>query len=87
MNRATKQLTIDDVRQLPPVVDVPTASAALGLGRSAAYELIRTGQWPTPALGLGKLIRIPTGPLLELLGIKAMTGDADQARTRMKPAK
>jgi hypothetical protein len=40
----------------------------LGIGRSASYELVRTGDWPTPVLRLGKLIRVPTAPLLELLG-------------------
>jgi hypothetical protein len=55
---------------LPAVVDVPTAAAALNLSRTAAYELIRTGEWPTPVFRLGRLIRIPTAPILELLGIQ-----------------
>jgi predicted DNA-binding transcriptional regulator AlpA len=50
-------------------VDVPTAAAALGLSRNSAYELIRCGGWPTPVFRLGRLIRIPTAPLLELLGL------------------
>jgi excisionase family DNA binding protein len=54
---------------LPAVLDVPTAAKALGLSRTAAYELIRTGEWPTPVFRLGRLIRIPTAPLLDLLGI------------------
>jgi hypothetical protein len=60
-------MTIARAETLPPVVDVVTAAAILGIGRTAAYELIRTGAWPTPVLRLGKLIRIPTGPLLELI--------------------
>ncbi len=47
------------------------AAQALGLSKTAAYELIRTGGWPTPVFRLGKLIRIPTAPLLTLLGIGA----------------
>jgi predicted DNA-binding transcriptional regulator AlpA len=62
MNRAE----IDD---LPAVVDVCTAAKVLGLSRTAAYELIRVGEWPTPVFRLGKLIRIPTAPMRELLGI------------------
>lgn len=62
-------MTDDQLRALPPVVDVPTAAAVLGVGRTAAYELIRTGSWPTPTLRLGKLIRVPTAPLLELVGV------------------
>lgn len=57
----------DDLDDLPPVVDVPTAGEILGVGRSCAYELVRSGQWPTPVLHLGRLIRIPTTPLVNLL--------------------
>ena len=59
----------DELTALPAVVDVPTAAEALGLSRTSAYELIRTGGWPTPVFRLGRLIRVPTAPLLDLLGI------------------
>lgn len=65
----TQQLSEEQIRVLPPVVDVPTAAAVLGIGRTAAYELIRTQAWPTPVLRLGKLIRVPTAPLLQLVGV------------------
>jgi predicted DNA-binding transcriptional regulator AlpA len=61
---------------LPPAVDVQTAAAVLGLSRTAAYELIRVGGWPTPVLRLGRLIRVPTAPLLALLGVEAETQGA-----------
>lgn len=63
------RLTKEDILALPTVVDVPTAAAVLGIGRTAAYELIRTNRWPTRVLRMGKLIRIPTAPLLALVGI------------------
>jgi predicted DNA-binding transcriptional regulator AlpA len=63
-------MTRDDLLSLPPVVDLPTAAAVLGVGRSAAYELVRCGSWPTPVLRLGRLIRVPTAPLLELVGLE-----------------
>ena len=44
-------MTEDEVRALPVAVDLPTAAPALGLGRTAAYELVRSGAWPT-LLGL-----------------------------------
>ena len=69
MTGASLQMTVEQVRSLPPVVYVPTAAAVLGVGRTAAYELIRVGQWPTPILRLGKLIRVPSAPLLELVGV------------------
>jgi len=70
MTQASRQMTVERVQNLPPVVDVVTAAAILGIGRTAAYELIRVGEWPTPVLRLGKLIRIPTAPLLELVRIE-----------------
>jgi predicted DNA-binding transcriptional regulator AlpA len=69
MTSASLQMTAERIRNLPPVVDVLTAAAILGIGRTAAYELIRIGQWPTPILRLGKLIRVPSAPLLDLVGI------------------
>ena len=64
-------MTIDasgiDVRRLPVVVDLPTAARLLGIGRTSAYELVRTGRWPTPVIRAGRLIRVPTAPLLVLL--------------------
>lgn len=65
----TNLMSEDALRALPPVIDVATAATVLGIGRSAAYVLIRTGEWPTPILRLGKLIRIPTAPLLELVNV------------------
>jgi len=70
MTSASRGMTIERARSLPLVVDVPTAAAILGIGRSAAYELIRAGLWPTPTLRLGKLIRIPTTPLLDLIEVE-----------------
>jgi predicted DNA-binding transcriptional regulator AlpA len=58
-----------ELQSLPAVVDVPTAARVMGMGRTAAYELIRVGGWPTPVFRLGKLIRIPTAPMLDLLGV------------------
>lgn len=69
MNRA-------ELDALPAVVDVSTAARVMGLSRNAAYELVRTNAWPTPVFRLGKLIRIPTAPMLELLGIGDRTTPA-----------
>lgn len=66
-------LTEAQITALPAVLDVPTAARVLGLSRTAAYELIRTGDWPTPVFRLGRLIRIPTAPILDLLGIDPTT--------------
>jgi len=60
-------MNAEELKALPAVVDVPTAARALGLGRAAAYQLVKDGQWPTPVFRVGKQIRIPTAPLLTLL--------------------
>ena len=61
-------MTADELLALPPVIDLPTAARALGIGRTVAYRLVRDGEWPTPVLRLGGTIRVPTAPLLALLG-------------------
>jgi predicted DNA-binding transcriptional regulator AlpA len=66
-------MTEDEVHALPVVVDLPTAARALGLGRNTAYELVRSGAWPTPVLRLGRLIKVPRSSLLDLLGIPTTT--------------
>lgn len=70
MNAGGLAMTVERAAGVPPVVDVPTAAAMLGIGRTSAYELIRLGQWPTPVLRLGKLIRIPSAPLLDLIQVQ-----------------
>lgn len=64
-------MTREELLELPAVVDMTTAAEVLGVGRSCAYELVRTGDWPTPVLRFGRLIRVPTAPLLELLGVES----------------
>ena len=62
-------LNATEVRALPAVVDVVTAAEVLGIGRTVAYELVRTDRFPTPVLRVGRQIKIPTAYLLELLGL------------------
>ncbi len=68
----------DQLRQLPVVVDLVTAAAVLQIGRTTAYDMVRTGRWPTPVFRLGNRIRVPTAPLLELLGLS--TGTSPEPR-------
>jgi len=65
----------DQLAELPPVLDVPTAAKVLGIGRSLAYDLVRRGEWPTQVLHIGKLIKIPTEPLVRLLGATSTPPD------------
>jgi excisionase family DNA binding protein len=57
----------DQLADLPPVIDLIEAAALLGIGRTTAYKLVRRGEWPTPVLRIGRLIKVPTAPLRELL--------------------
>lgn len=59
----------EDLRRLPVVLDLLTAAEILGIGRTTAYEMVRTGRWPTPVLRLGSRIRVPTAALRELLSL------------------
>jgi hypothetical protein len=58
---------------LPAVLDVPDAARMLGIGRTLAYELVRTNKWPTPVIRVGRLIKIPSVPLLELIATGSLT--------------
>jgi predicted DNA-binding transcriptional regulator AlpA len=62
-------VTPEELHRLPAVLDVPTAACVLGVGRSAAYTMVKSGTWPTPVLRLGRRIRIPSAPLLSLLAL------------------
>ncbi len=64
-------MTREELLALPPIVDLPTAARALGVSRSVAYELVRSDRWPTPVVRLGRFIRVPSGPLLDLLSVRA----------------
>lgn len=65
----TRSAPPPDPRTLPPTVDVVTAGRLLGIGRTTAYQLARAGRFPVPVLRIGGGYRVPTGPLLALLGI------------------
>jgi predicted DNA-binding transcriptional regulator AlpA len=62
--------TLASPEKLPPVLDLPTAARLLGIGRTAACQLVKSNEWPTPVIRVGRLIRVPTAPLLALLGIE-----------------
>src|SRR5689334_12020901 len=48
MTSAEHRISLHQAQELPAVVDVVTAADVLGIGRTAAYGLIRTEAWPTP---------------------------------------
>lgn len=64
-------LTRAELLALPAAVPLwPTGARAVGVGRTRAYEMVKSGEWPTRVLRLGTLVKVPTAELLELLGIE-----------------
>jgi hypothetical protein len=62
-------ITRDELLALPAVVDLTTAAQALSIGRTRAFELVRRDEFPVPVLRVGATYRVPTAPLLRLLGL------------------
>ena len=70
MRSQTSGLSRAALLALPPTVPLyPDAADILGVGRSTAYEMVRTGEWPTRVLRLGRLIKVPTAELLRYVGV------------------
>ncbi|MBS2966346.1 helix-turn-helix domain-containing protein [Actinocrinis puniceicyclus] len=69
---------LPDPRTLPPTLDIVTAGRLLGIGRTTAYQLARHGRFPVPVLRVGGSYRVPTAPMLALLGIDAPAVAAPQ---------
>jgi hypothetical protein len=60
--------TPEAIRQLGMTTDVGTAGAILGIGRSKAYELAKSGEFPVAILRIGRRYLVPTSAILALLG-------------------
>jgi hypothetical protein len=60
--------TPEAIRQLGMTTDVATAGAILGIGRSKAYELAKTGEFPVAIMRIGRRYLVPTSAILGLLG-------------------
>jgi hypothetical protein len=65
-----RALPVEDLLALPAAVDLTTAARVLSLGRTTAYTMARTGNFPVPLLRLGAQYRARRADLLELLGVE-----------------
>jgi hypothetical protein len=79
--------TVEAVRRLGMTTDVETAAAILGIGRTLAFELARTEQFPVRLLRMGRRISVPVTDLLAYLGVKdgnciGCTSGGDTAASR-----
>ena len=66
--------TPDQVRALGMTTDLETAAAIIGIGRTLAYELARTGDFPVRRLQLGRRVLVPVADLLAYLGAEPPDG-------------
>ncbi|MDG4788100.1 DNA-binding protein [Micromonospora sp. WMMD1102] len=65
--RPAKGPTLDEIRAWPATVSVELAAAALGVGRSHAYESIRLGTFPARTLKVGRRTTVVTSSILAAL--------------------
>jgi excisionase family DNA binding protein len=65
-------MTSAELSRLPAVLTAPQAAAVLGIGRSHAYEAVKSGEWPTSVIRVGRCIRIPAAEILRLLGAEGV---------------
>ncbi|MBF8191485.1 helix-turn-helix domain-containing protein [Nonomuraea sp. K274] len=62
-----KKVTLRDLPDLPPTLDLMTAAQVLGIGRTTAYSLAKKGEFPVRLIRIGDLYRVSTAELLQLL--------------------
>jgi excisionase family DNA binding protein len=67
-------MTSAELTWLPAALTVPQAAAVLGIGRSHAYEAVKSGEWPTSVIRVGRCIRIPAAEVMRLLGAEGVSG-------------
>ncbi len=70
-SRAAKPVTLGELREAGPVVNVEIAAAALGVSRSAAYEAIARDEFPARVIHVGRRIKVVTASLIDLLDTRA----------------
>jgi excisionase family DNA binding protein len=67
--------TMESVRSLGLTTTVDTAASILGISRTKAYALAKTGDFPTRLVRVGRRYLVPIPALLDLL-----TSDRDHMR-------
>jgi hypothetical protein len=67
-----------EVLALPAMPTVKQAFAALNIGESAGYQLIRTEEFPVEVLRLGRNLRVRRADLLNVMGLSDRPADEAQ---------
>lgn len=68
MTRSATPVCVPDPR-VRPVLHLDEANAILEIGKEAGYVLARAGRYPVPVLRIGRQYRVPSAPLVALLGL------------------
>jgi hypothetical protein len=71
----TRPLTRSQLLALAATTDIVTGGRAFGLGRTAAYELARSGDFPCRVIKTGGVYRVITADLLRVLAIAPDSSD------------
>lgn len=74
---ANPRSDVINASELPPALTVERAAELLGISRRSAYRAAAAGQ--LPSLRLGRRLLIPTGQLLDLLGITQQQAPVKEA--------
>lgn len=56
-------------------VDLPVACAALGIGRTLGYELVRRGEFPVRVVRMGRRVVVSVHEICTFLGIQLEEGE------------
>lgn len=73
-----REMATPDLGGLSPTIDVETAGRAFGIGRSTAYQLARSGNFPCKVVRAGRSYRVVTSDLLRVLGITSLGTDGPE---------
>ena len=63
-------MSFEELRKLPPTIDVLIAAKAFGIGRTKAYRLAEAGEFPCAVMKVGRSYRVLTANMLRVLGIE-----------------
>lgn len=74
-NTEAHALTRQELLDLPASIDIVTAGRAFGVGRTTAYALARSGQFPCQVIRAGRAYRAITADLLRVLQITPESSD------------
>jgi hypothetical protein len=76
--------TIGQLRSGPPTVSLLTAAAAIGIGRTKAYELAKRDEFPVAVTRVGVIYRVPVTDLLRFLHAIGDAGSDDAVDARVR---